>query len=142
MTIEELDLQQADHYLEGGKSIPLTIREEVIRIKDKEAEGGYREQRIRVRSTRRGPLISDHGMALDGSRAISLRWAVADSPKASMGSDRLFTARNLDEARDALQYSPVALSYIVIDKEGGIGRISTGRGTDPGKPGMGPGRWA
>ncbi|NND82399.1 MAG: penicillin acylase family protein [Gammaproteobacteria bacterium] len=125
--IEQLDSSQANHYLQGGVAYPLTLREEVIRIKDRSAASGFREQQLRIRSTPRGPLISDHGISVGGERAIALRWAVADVATPSLGSDRLLIAQNLQQARDALKFSPTALSYIVVDHEGGIARISTGR---------------
>ena len=125
--IEQLDPERPDHYLEGENSFPLAIREEIVRIKDKQQPAGFREQRLRIRSSARGPLVSDHGIAVNGDRAVSLRWAVAGTTTPSIASDRLLVAKNLAEAREALKFSPVALSYIVVDKDGGIGRISSGR---------------
>ncbi|MEH6606308.1 MAG: penicillin acylase family protein [Pseudomonadales bacterium] len=124
--IETLDPSQPDHYLEGDTSLALTIREETLRIKDADAEGGYRQQNLRIRSTRRGPLISDHGMALDDSRAISLRWATVGSLADSLGGNELLVAKNLDQARAALLKNPTPLSHIIVDRHGDVARISTG----------------
>lgn len=129
--IETLDANRPDHYLEGDSSLPLEIREETIRIKDSEQASGFSEQILRVRSTRRGPLISDHDLVgFDSNtpeQAVSLRWAPASVTTPSIGSDRLLVAKDLDEAREAIKFSPTALSQIVVDQHGGIGRISSGR---------------
>ena len=129
--IEQLDPDKEDHYFEGESSKPFTIRNEIIKIKDGDIEGGLRELTLKIRSTKRGPLISDHGIGFETdsqtNRAISLRWAAFSSTPKSMGSDRLLVAKNLDQARQALKHSPVALSHIVVDRAGGIGRISSGR---------------
>lgn len=124
--IEQLDPAQEDHYLQAGESLPLAIREEVILIKDSEAEGGFREHDLRVRSTVRGPLISDHGIALNDDRAISLRWASFGALSDSMGMDKLLTAKSVDDLRNALKQVITPLSYVVADRHGDIARISTG----------------
>ena len=67
--IETLDPTQPNTYLEDGVAKPMVIREEVIKVKDGKAAGGYREEKLLVRETARGPIISDHGMALSSSRA-------------------------------------------------------------------------
>lgn len=125
--IETLDPDRAGHYMEGDVSLPLAIREEILTVKDESAEGGFRQQTLTIRSTRRGPLISDHGMALDDQRAISLRWATRDALADSLGMEELIVAKNIDEAREALKKTPTPLSYIVVDRQGDIARIATGR---------------
>ena len=128
--IETLD--QNNHYLEGDQSFPLSIREEFIKVKDGEQESGFRTETLVVRSSRRGPLVSDHGIVDkirfdDENKAISLRWAALQSTPPNMGSDRLLVAENIDQAINAIADSPVALSHIVTDTQGGIARISGGR---------------
>ena len=125
--IEDLDLAKIDHYLQGGISKSLHIREEIILVKDKQQATGFRQQHLRIRSTPRGPLISDIGIAVIEGYAVSIRWAVAGTLTPSTAGDRLLRAKNLAEAREAIKMSPVALSHIVVDKDGGIGRISGGR---------------
>lgn len=125
--IETLDSELEDHYLEGEKSLPLAIREEIIRIKDDEAQGGYREHSIRIRSTRRGPLLSDHGIELAANRAISLRWATKEGLSDNLGMRDLWLATTIDEARLAMAQTPAPLSYMVVDHTGAIARISAGQ---------------
>lgn len=124
--IETLDPNKADHYLEGEKSFPLSVREETVRIKDAQAANGYREQVLRFRYTRRGPLLSDHGMALDDDRAISVRWATPGALRDSIGTDELLLAKSVDEAREAFKKTATPLSNIVVDRHGDIARIATG----------------
>ena len=125
--IETLDPNQADHYLEGENSLPLSIREEVMLIKDDDAEGGFRQQTLRIRSTSRGPLISDLGITVSNNHAISLRWATVDALSDSLGMEELLFSKNIDEAREALKKTATPLSYVIVDSAGDIARISTGR---------------
>ncbi|MDE0930055.1 MAG: penicillin acylase family protein [Halioglobus sp.] len=125
--IESLDPNRPDHYLEGKNSLPLSIRREVILIKDKKYEGGYRQKTLRIRSTSRGPLISDLGINVSGNHAISLRWATVDAMSDSLGMEELLLSKNIDQARQALEKTVTPLSYIIVDSAGDIARISTGR---------------
>ncbi len=108
--------------------MPLIIRQQQLRIKDSQSTTGYRNQTITIRETRRGPLISDHGIDLADNLALSLRWASKEpgALSASLGTDTLLLAKNIDEARAALKTTPTPLSYVVVDKHGDIARISTG----------------
>ncbi len=49
--IEQLDPADSSRYLEGAESYPFAVREEVIKIKDEAAAGGFRKEKITVRST-------------------------------------------------------------------------------------------
>ena len=125
--IETLDPNNPGYYLEGDISKPLIVREETIWVKDSEAEGGYREQKLTIRNTSRGPLISDHGMALSDNRAISLRWATIEAPlTSSMGTDKLLVAKTVEQAKLAMAETAAPLSQIVVDSRGSIARISSG----------------
>ena len=125
--IETLDPNKPDHYLEGDISKPLIVREETILVKDAEAENGYRKQKLIIRNTARGPLISDHGMALNDNRAISLRWATIEAPlTSSMGTDKLLLSKTVEQAKLAMAETAAPLSQIVVDKAGSIARISSG----------------
>lgn len=125
--IETIDPNNPNYYLEGEVSKPLIVRDEVILVKDSAAESGYRELKLTIRNTIRGPLISDHGMALSDNRAISLRWATVEaSLTSSMGTDKLLMAKTVDEAKLAMAETAAPLSQIVVDKAGNIARISTG----------------
>jgi len=126
LTIEELDPSNPDNYLEGEQSLPFTTREEVINISDKQVDGGMRSEILLVRETRRGPVISDHGMSTVAEKLISLRWSVPEMLGAEWGSRRLLTATNVTEAIAAIRSMPTPLNYIVVDTQGNIARVSSG----------------
>ena len=124
--IEQVDPQNPDNYLEGEQSFPFILREEVIRISDSDAASGFREEKLRVRATRRGPVISDHGMSTIAGKVISLRWSVPEMLGEEWGSRRLLTATSVKEAMAAIGTMPTPLNYIVVDNRGNIARISSG----------------
>ena len=125
--IEQLDPNVPDHYLQGNDSLPLSIRQASFKVKDKTQPTGFRTHTLRIRSTKRGPLISDHGITATDQRAISIAWAMVGTQSASLGSDRLLVAKNVSEARAAIQHFPASLSHVVVDENGGVARISAGR---------------
>ena len=126
--VESVDPADADRYLEGGRSIPFRVVEETIRIKDKKADRGYREETIRVRHTRRGPVVSDLIKGLDTDRAITLRFAPFESMQPSIGLDRLFSARTVDDVRRALEpVSFICINFVFADTDGNIGWQVSGR---------------
>ena len=117
-----------DHYLEGDRAIPFERRTETLRIKDGDAEGGFREQSLTVRSTRRGPVISDHGLVDLGDRVVSLRWSAAEAFGPEVGFDQLLFARSAREVDDAVQQMDIHMFNVVFaDVEGNFGRRSSGR---------------
>lgn len=124
--IEQIDPQNPGHYLEGDESYPFVIREETLLIKDDEAPTGLREERITVRSTHRGPVISDHGMTLADGKLISLRWAIPEYMGSDTGILDLMQARNMAQARRAIALAATPLNYLVADKQGNIARIASG----------------
>jgi penicillin amidase len=124
--IETLDPGNPDHYLEGGESIPFTVREEVLLIKDGEAAGGFRRQSLTVRETRRGPVISDHGMTTADGRVLALRWSVPEMLGSEWGIRRLMLARSVEEAAEAIGHQPTPLNYVVVDTDGNIARLASG----------------
>jgi len=124
--IEQLDPENPEHYLEGGQSFPFELREEVIYISDKAAEGGMRSETLVVRETRRGPVISDHGMSTAGDRVLSLRWSVPEMLGSQWGILELMLATSVDEAITAIGTMPTPLNYIVVDTANNIARVSSG----------------
>ncbi|MBW2348742.1 MAG: penicillin acylase family protein [Deltaproteobacteria bacterium] len=56
--VETVDPQNPGHYMEGESSLPFEILEETLKIRDKKAPGGFREEKIQVRLTHRGPVVS------------------------------------------------------------------------------------
>jgi penicillin amidase len=57
--LETVDPADPGRYLEGLKSIPFEVLRETLRIKDGKAPGGFREESVTIRLTRRGPVITD-----------------------------------------------------------------------------------
>ena len=126
--IEKAAPGQPDHYVDGDQVRPFQIIEEVIRIKDKDAPGGFREETMNVRATVRGPIISGPVFGYDGEMLLSLRMASAELPGGGIGIDQLLTARTIAEVDQAAQAMDVIyFNYVFVDKAGGIGHRSTGR---------------
>jgi len=127
--IERLNPANTDQYLEGDQVLALNQRKEVIRIKDVEAEGGYRSETMVIRSTKRGPLISDHGMTTSANRAnraVSLRWSVPEHLTPDAGNRELLIATSVGEAKAAIEKIATPLNHVVVDVAGNIARISSG----------------
>ncbi|MBW2361737.1 MAG: penicillin acylase family protein, partial [Deltaproteobacteria bacterium] len=124
--LETPDPAREGHYLEGEKSLPFESREEKIRVRDPAAPGGLREKILVVRSTRRGPILSDHGLATAENHLVSLRWSGAARSADELGSRELLLARSVDEARAAIAKQAVALTHIVADSQGNIARVASG----------------
>lgn len=124
--IETADPDKPDHYLQGSDSLPFATREELLLIRDREVDSGYREERMLIRETLRGPVISDHGMTLDAGKLISLRWSVPMFLGPNAGNRELLLAKSVDEALTAIGKTPTPLNYIVADVEGNIARQASG----------------
>ncbi|MFF3842324.1 penicillin acylase family protein [Streptomyces sp. NPDC001930] len=127
-----------DGYLVDGKVKPFTVRDEIIKV------AGGEDRTITVRSTDRGPLVSDRSSDLEkvGQKApvgnaapdrgtgygVSLQWT-ALQPGRSM--DAIFA---LDRAKDFDQFRAAAKNFevpsqnlIYADTEGNIGYQSPGK---------------
>jgi penicillin amidase len=126
--IEKTAPGQPEHYVDGDQVRPFQVIDEVIRIKDKDAPGGFREEKMAIRATVRGPIISGPVFGYDGETRLSLRMASAELPGGGIGIDQLLTARNIAEVDQAAQAMDVIyFNYVFVDKAGGIGHRSTGR---------------
>lgn len=125
--IETDDPEREGHYLEGDLSYPYEVINETVRIRDRQAPQGFRERSIRVRHTRRGPVVSDLPLANYGGRTVSLRWSVAEILGAQVGVDRLILARDVHEAGEAIRDIAGSLNYTVADSAGNIAHYTSGR---------------
>jgi penicillin amidase len=126
--VETLDPDNPGHYLEGDRSIPFEVIEEIIRIKDNSAADGYRTEKIKIRRTRRGPVISGVMPGLQTDKVISMRWSSFEAMASSVGFERLMECHTISEARQALKdVNQVALNYVVADSRGNIGWYTTGK---------------
>jgi penicillin amidase len=138
--IETIAPGQPDHYLEGGQARPFEIIEERIRIRDRSAPGGFREELMRIRSTVRGPVISGPVFGATGEQVLSLRMASAQLSGGEIGIDRLLRARDAAEVDRAAQAMGLLYFNVVFaDRSGVIGHRASGRVPDrAGSPGSHP----
>jgi len=127
--VEQVDPADPSRYVENGVSQPLSIRDEIIRIADDSSESGFSEVTISIRSTPRGPLVTEHpGFDAPEGLALSLRWTLASQQRGQIGIDRFLTANNADELEAAILDIDVMFFNIAFaDRGGAIGRRSTGR---------------
>ena len=124
--VEQLDPDREGFYLEGSKSLPFKHREEIIRIKDDAVAGGFREYTMQIRETRRGPIISDHGMTVAEGKLISLRWAIPEFINDRTGMRDLLIAEDVSQALKAIGRQGAPLTYVVADHAGNIARKGAG----------------
>jgi penicillin amidase len=126
--IETVDPDNPDNYLEGSASIPFEVIEETIKIKDKAASGGHRKETIKIRLTRRGPVISGVIAGLKTNKVITVRWSGFEVMAPSVGLERILKCRTVEEIRRALEnLNQVALNVVFADSEGNIGWQTTGK---------------
>lgn len=124
--IETVDPENADRYLQGEESLPFATRSEELRILDREVDGGYRLETMRIRETNRGPVISDHGMSISDGKMITLRWSVPEYVGPDSGNRELLLAKSVDEALAAIGKTTTPLNYVVVDVAGNIARMGSG----------------
>jgi penicillin amidase len=136
--VEQINPNNTNEYRVGDQWVPMEVHREVIRIAD--ADPYFLE----VRSTRNGPIVTDHGgyapyssfdvrpveifptdMALT---ELSLRWTALD-PMHTVQAVLLYDrARTIDEFREALSYFDVpSHNYIYADVEGNIAYFLPGK---------------
>lgn len=112
-----------DAVMDGGRAVPLGRIEEVIRVRD--GSGGFREERLVIRTTPRGPVVAD---GLAGGAMLSLRTAAAEVKGGELGFDRLLTARRIADVDRAVQAMDILyFNYVFGDTAGGIGFRASGR---------------
>ena len=127
--VETVDPAQPDRYLEGKVSRPFEIIHEKLRIKDKEAPSGYREEEIEIKLTKRGPVVSDVLKGLETDKVITLRWA----PRESMGERigglvEFLTARSINDLNESIEHAPMlCLNWVFADSSGNIGYRASGK---------------
>jgi penicillin amidase len=126
--VETVDPDNPDNYLEGSVSIPFEVIEETLKLKDKTAPDGFREEKIKIRLTRRGPVISGILPGLKTDYVITMRWSSVEFQSPSLGYERLLWCRTLEELRWALEdLNQVALNVVFADARGNIGWQTTGK---------------
>ena len=126
--IETLDPNDKSRYLHGAKSTAFTVVEETIRIKDKAAPGGLREQPLRIRYTVHGPVISDHpGLGTGGDKILALRSTDAEVLAPVLGIEGLLTAPDAAAFdREVQKIDLMMFNFVFADDQGKIGHRATG----------------
>lgn len=125
--VETVDPEDPDRYLEGDRSIPFEIIEETLRIRDKKAPDGIRTQPLKIRSSRRGPVVSGVFKDLKTDTVITLRFAPFETMNSAVGFDKILTARSVDEALDAVrEINMICLNFVVADTAGSFAWWVTG----------------
>ena len=139
--IETVDPKDPTHYLSGGNSMPFGVITETIRIKDKAAEGGVRNHELKIRTTVRGPVISDHeGLGPKGDKVLVLRSTDAEVLAPQIGVENLLTAPNAAAFDQEVQKIDLMLfNFVFGDDQGNIAHRATGavpirKGADGGFP--------
>ena len=126
--IETVDPNDPDRYLEGEASLPFEVIEETLRIKDKHAPEGYREEKVKIRLTKRGSVISGVLPGLKTDKVITMRWAPFETMEPSFGLDQVLTARSVQDVREALSHLNVTmLNFVFADAKGNFGWQTTGK---------------
>ncbi|MEI8156463.1 MAG: penicillin acylase family protein [Burkholderiales bacterium] len=141
--IETLDPKDPTHYLSGSSSVPFGLINETIQIKDKTAPGGMRSQELKIRTTVRGPVISDHeGLGPKGDKVLVLRSTDAEVLAPQIGVENLLTAPNTAAFDKEVQKIDLMLfNFVFGDDQGNIAHRATGavpirKGADGGFPRM------
>lgn len=113
---------EGDSYREGGELAPFTTRTETIKVKDGE------DVNLTIRSTSRGPIISDHDVfGIGTDDVVSFRWSAADAQSTTLGFEQLLETKNVDEFRQAIAAMDVVFfNYVFGDVNGNIAHQSTG----------------
>lgn len=126
--IEQLAPGRPDHYIDGDVARPFEVVREIIRVKDKAAPGGFREETLEVRRTARGPVISEAPLGPARDRVLVLRTAAAELPGGEIGIDRLLVAQDAAAVDRAVQDIDVMyFNFVFADKAGVIGHRASGR---------------
>jgi penicillin amidase len=126
--IETLAPGDPDRYLDGGKPVAFEVVTETIRVKDGDAPGGFREERLRIRYTKRGPVISDHrGLGPAGDRVLVLRSTEAEVLAPQIGIEGFLgvpDAAAFD--REVQKIDLMMFNFVFADDAGVIGFRASG----------------
>jgi penicillin G amidase len=126
--VETVDPKDPDRYIEGEKSLPFQIVEETLVIKDKNAPQGYREEKVKIKLTTRGPVISGILRSLKTEKVMTLRWAPFESMDPCIGLHSILTAKSIDEFSQGLNnLNMICINFVFADRDGNIGWRVTGK---------------
>ncbi len=126
--IESIDPDNPDNYLEGNRSIPFTKITETLKVRDKNSEGGFREETVTVELTRRGPVISGVMKGFDTEKVVSLRFAPFENMSPDISINEILVAQSVNDLRKALsKLTFVMANFVCGDTEGNICLQTTGK---------------
>ncbi|MFA3782745.1 penicillin acylase family protein [Melioribacteraceae bacterium 4301-Me] len=124
---EKLDSTNSRYFF-NGNWLPLTVRDDTIHVKDSS------DVIIKVRSTHRGPIISDiHPFNKLYSnakvvQALSMKWTALDFSDEIYAMISVNKATNWNEFKNALKYFTVpGQNFVYADNKGNIGYICAAR---------------
>lgn len=128
--IEQTDPEDPSRYADNGAWRPFEIRDEYIEIRQEfpaQLRGKVRPLRLRVRSTRHGPIVSDLFPSI--GQPAALRWTALDSDDTTYESFfRVNYARDWAGFQTAVRHHVApALNLLYADRQGNIGEIAVGR---------------
>lgn len=126
--VETVDPTDPTRYRDGDRFVPFGRIAETIRVKDKAASGGFRDEPITVLTTRRGPVITGHPSASGAKSVLSLRTVAAEVTGGALGIEAMLFARDAAAFDRAVQQMDVMyFNYVFADAAGTVGHRSTGR---------------
>ncbi|MCG6536596.1 MAG: penicillin acylase family protein, partial [Syntrophales bacterium LBB04] len=126
--VETLDPKDPERYLEGDRSLPFDIEEESLIIKDEKEPRGHREEKLKIRLTRRGPVISGVLTGLKTQNVMTLRWVPFERMDPCIGFHYMLSSRSVSEFREAIKcLNILTLNVVFADVQGDIGWQVSGR---------------
>jgi penicillin G amidase len=126
--VETVDPKDPDRYIEGDKSLPFAAIEESIFIKDKNAPQGVRQEKVKIRLTRRGPVISTVFPGLRTEKVMTLRFAPFESMDPCIGLPGILTSKSIPDFRETIRrLNIIMLNVAFADSEGNIGWHVSGK---------------
>lgn len=126
--IETIDPANLNNYLEGDVSIPFTTYHEKLKIKDKDSPGGFKNEEIVIRATKRGPIVTGILPGLSSKKLISLRFAPMEAMTPDIGLLDIIRVKNSHELVESIKKIPmVCLNWVFADNQGNIGHQASGK---------------
>jgi penicillin amidase len=126
--VETINPENPSTYTEGENSIPFEVIEETLTIKDKTSPQGYRKEKVKIKLTKRGPVISGILPGLETRKVITVRWSPLENMDAAIGLNQLLRARSVNDIREALRHvNMIMLNFVFADKDGYFGWLVSGQ---------------
>ncbi|MGO4778958.1 penicillin acylase family protein, partial [Lysobacter sp. 2RAB21] len=131
---QDLFFERADasgaNYEADGVWQPFQVRSEVFNVRadfPEKLRRQYAPVTLQVRSSRHGPIISDHFKVFD--QPVALRWTSLDAADTSYEAFfRMNYARDWSEFKQALSHHVApAMNMLYADRAGNIGYLGAGR---------------